>query len=55
MGQNPHDVMENMATSFTGVENHHFFQLWIGQLPSKFDIVIPRTPVHKGMVVWILK
>ena len=24
-----------------------------GQFPSKFDIMIPKMPLHKGMVVWI--
>ena len=47
--------MDNMASSLAcgGVENCHF---WLGgQFPSKFDIVIPKTPLYKGMVVWILK
>ena len=41
-----------MATNLTGggVENHHFFTA-DGQLPSKFHIVIPKTPLYKIMVV----
>ena len=37
-----------------GVENCHF-QLRGCQFPSKFDVVIPKKPLYKDMVVWILK
>ena len=32
------------------VENHCFFWLCGAQFPSKFDIVIPKTPLYKCMV-----
>ena len=42
-----------MATSLKGggVENCHLLAA-VGQLPSKNDILIPKTSLYEGMVVW---
>ena len=54
---NPHHI-DNMTINFSltdgGVENHHFLALGV-KVHYKFDIVIPKTPLYEGMVVWILK
>ena len=51
---NPHDIMENMAPNSRltagHVENCHILALG-GQIPSKFDTVIPMRHLYKSMVV----
>ena len=44
----------NFSLTGVGVENH-LFLVPGGQFLSKFDKVIPKTPIYEGMVFWILK
>ena len=51
------DIVDNMSINFSltagSVENPHFLWLWeVSSLPN--FIVIPKTPLYKGMVVEIL-
>ena len=51
--------MDNVVTKliFTAVtlQEIAIFSHWGDQFSSKFDIVSPKTPLYKGMVVRILK
>ena len=46
------DIMDNMAASLTagGIEIA-VFQLQEDQFPSKFDVIISKTPLYIGMLV----
>ena len=40
-----------MAINLTTEEKIVIFQLWPDQFSSKFDTVIPKTPLYEGVVV----
>ena len=40
----------NMVASLTAEEKLSFFSSGKVSFPSKFDIVIPKTPLYEGMV-----
>ena len=45
------NVIDNMATSLTAWRKLPLFGDGLVQLPSKLDIMIPKTPLCEGMVV----
>ena len=48
--------MNNMATNISLIAEGKLSLLALGELvSSKFDIVIPKTPLYEGMVVYELK
>ena len=50
-----HDVMTIWTPGFDSWEKIAVFLALGAWFPSKFHIVIPKTPLYKGMVAWILK
>ena len=57
---NPMISLDNMATGVEILGDASRFELgFFGsggvQSSSKFDTVIPKTPLYKSMVIWILK
>ena len=47
-------MVTNFSLTAGGVENYHFLAMG-GAVPSKFDIVIPKTPLYKGTLNSVCK
>ena len=54
-GSPNNDFMTIWPPAFDSWGEIAIFWLWEDQIPSKFNIVIPKTPLYEGKVVWILK
>ena len=49
------NMVINFSLTAGGLQQNGVFLAPGGSVLSKFDMVIPKTPVYEGMVVWILK